>query len=200
MEWGEGLLTERETEAPRAGSPTPLPLLVSELPGHPQGACVTSTLTSARTAPATTGAPARTASTASPAAAQRATTIPPACLRSTSAAATPASTGPAATASMGASSEPHPGGRGCGGGEPAGLGRSSQVLPKDGSAVGALKGAVHGRSLGSWSEPSTALGSVCARGTHPCQGSRPEVKSLRYLRVEGVSWVVSEPLWATAQW
>ena len=84
-------------------------------------------------------------------------------------------------------------------GEPAGLGRSRQVLPKDGSAVGALKGAMHRRLLGSWSEPSTALGSECAQGTRLCQGSGPEVKSLRSLRVEGVSWVVSEPLWATAQ-
>ena len=73
------------------------------------------------------------------------------------------------------------------------------MLPKDGSAVGALKGAMHGRSLGSWSEPSTALSSEYDQGTHLCQGSRPEVKSLRSLRVEGVSWVVSEPLWATAQ-
>lgn len=174
MEWGEGVAHGEETEAPRAGSPTPLPLLVSELPGHPQGACVTSTLTSARTAPATAGHLRGRHPAASPAAARRATTIPPACLRSTSAAATPASTGPAATASMECVLGPHPGGRGCGGGEPAGLGRSSPGAPKDGSAVGALKGAVHERSLG-----STVPAQHCPRlrvcpGTYPCQGSRPE--------------------------
>ena len=107
---------------------------------RPQGACATSTLMSARTAPATTVAPARTASTASPAAAPRATTTPPACRRSTSATATPVSTGPAGTASTGAHRprEAAAGGEGAGWGGAAtklqmgcgGPGPSGWVLPR----------------------------------------------------------------------